>query len=610
MADEVALGGDHTLPMSVANIGFMLDRLGKDCSPLQFLRELTQNSIEAIRAGEEDTGAITWDVDWAYFDLEGVYKVSITDDGVGMTGEEMVRYINQLSSSMHEQSHSGNFGVGAKVAAATRNHYGLIYLSWKDGVGYTVHLWRDPETGEYGLRQFQLPDGDFAHWGRLEDTVKPEEFDQHGTRVVLLGNTAEQNTMTAPEGTASPSRWISRYLNTRYYRFPDGINVRAREGWESPREDKDRNVLRSLTGQEAYLASHAQESGSVELRDAVVHWWVLRDEPALTQNSGFVASSGHIAALYQDELYEMLTSRAGVARLQQFGVIFGPNRVVLYVEPLDGAEFPIESNTARTALLRGNEPLPWADWAVEFRDNMPDEIKAMMDEVVSGSSSADHRQAIRERLKLIADLFRLSRYRPTPKGVLQMDDENVTAGGKARSKSGRNEAEATSRSGGTGGRAGSVYGLFLADDGGIAAEAMPGIEPMRKWVSVEDGTRTQGDLEDRAAKYLADQNLLLINADFRVFVDMVERWTTMYEHAPGAEQTVTEVVREWFEQTLVETIMGLQSLRGSQQWDIASLARAWDEEALTSAVMPRYHTDIAVKRSLGAKLGTLKQAAS
>ena len=38
----------ETLPLSVDNMGFMLDRLGLDCAPLQFLGELTQNSIEAL----------------------------------------------------------------------------------------------------------------------------------------------------------------------------------------------------------------------------------------------------------------------------------------------------------------------------------------------------------------------------------------------------------------------------------------------------------------------------------------------------------------------------------------------------------------------------------
>src|SRR5215203_3173168 len=99
-----AVGVDATLPMTVANTGFMLDRLGQDCSPLQFLRELTQNAIEAIQALPEPVGQIIWDVDWDWYDLTGVYKLCVTDTGVGMTGEEMVRYINQLSSSVHEQS--------------------------------------------------------------------------------------------------------------------------------------------------------------------------------------------------------------------------------------------------------------------------------------------------------------------------------------------------------------------------------------------------------------------------------------------------------------------------------------------------------------------------
>lgn len=38
----------QTLEMKVANTGFIVDRLGRDCAPLQYLRELTQNSIEAI----------------------------------------------------------------------------------------------------------------------------------------------------------------------------------------------------------------------------------------------------------------------------------------------------------------------------------------------------------------------------------------------------------------------------------------------------------------------------------------------------------------------------------------------------------------------------------
>jgi hypothetical protein len=610
MADASVVESDHTLAMSVDDIGFMLDRLGRDCAPLQFLRELTQNSIEAIQRTPQKTGTIIWDVDWPYYDLTGIHKLCIIDDGIGMTGPEMIKYINNLSASVHQQSHSGNFGVGAKIAAATRNHAGLVYLSWVNGVGHTIHLWRSPISNQYGLQQFALPDGSFDHWGHLDDVVKPTDvIGDHGTKVVLLGNGDDDDTMIAPKGTPSPSRWVARYLNTRYFRFPEGITVKTREGWEQPRTDTDRNLLRTVTGQQPYLTQHSQDSGTVAISGANVHWWVLKDEPALSQNSGFVASSGHIAALYNDELYEMLTARAGVARLQQFGIIFGPTRVVLYVEPTSASDAIIESNTARTMLLLNNEPLPWSDWATEFREKMPQAITSLMEEVSAGSSSSDHRQSIKERLKQIADLFKLSRYRPTPKGALLVDDENLTVGGKGSTSSSGGSSNGKGSAGSkspSSGPAGSVYGLFLAMEGGVPGEQVPGLEPECKWVSLDEGTRTQGDMEDRAAKYLPEQHLLLINGDFRVFTDMIDRWTAAYEGISGVEATVKDVVREWFEQTLVETVMGVHSLKGSPEWDFSVLKKAWGEEALTAAVMPRYHTDVAVKRSLGAKLGSLK----
>src|SRR5437867_870935 len=113
-------GEDKTLAITVKNTGFLLERLGQDCHPLQFLRELTRNAIEGIgRTGQ--TGEVIWDVDWNLFDLEGVYKLCVIDTGIGMTADEMKEYINALSSSFVEQSLTGNYGVGAKISAAPRN---------------------------------------------------------------------------------------------------------------------------------------------------------------------------------------------------------------------------------------------------------------------------------------------------------------------------------------------------------------------------------------------------------------------------------------------------------------------------------------------------------
>ena len=63
MAITVDAHSRDTLPMSVANMTFLVNRLGEDCAPLQFVRELTQNGLEGIAQAPERTGEVIWDVD-------------------------------------------------------------------------------------------------------------------------------------------------------------------------------------------------------------------------------------------------------------------------------------------------------------------------------------------------------------------------------------------------------------------------------------------------------------------------------------------------------------------------------------------------------------------
>jgi hypothetical protein len=594
------------LLMSVAKMGFLVDRLNRDCSPLQFLRELTKNAVEAVQRLDNPVGEIRWDVDWNRFDLLGAdsaQKLCIIDTGLGMTGEEMVEYINKLSSSIHEQSQTGNFGVGAKISAAPLNPEGLVYLSWKDGHGYMIHLFKDPDTGDYGLLRF--PNGEF--WQRIQDDVKPDPIDQHGTMVVLLGGSRDQSTMEPPQPVRMPRKWILRYLNSRFYRFPEGVTVRVREGWDLPRGDQH-NFLRRATGQGPWLAENSGSTGSVRLAEskATVHWWIINSEA--DTNSGHYTPGGHVAALFQDELYELVYGPAGYARLQSFGVVFGGERVVLYVEPdAEGGEL-VTANTARTQLLIDNEPLDWPQYATEFRSLMPQELRDYQDEIGAAANQTDHRRAIRERLKAVKDLFRFGRYRPNAGGTHKASASENT-GGSGSDSDERAKKEASAPSGPRGGSKGDIYSLF-ADEQGVPSDLdqIP-LEPKTSWIVVEDGSRSTGDLEDRAARYLPDQNLLLINGDFRAFTDMISRWVDRYSHVPGCRMVIRDVTREWFEQQLIETVMSALALKQGGKWSMQELGQLWDECALTAAVLPRYHIDMNIKRVLGQRLGRIAQAA-
>ena len=165
----------------------------------------------------------------------------------------------------------------------------------------------------------------------------------------------------------------------------------------------------------------------------------------------------------------------------------------------------------------------------------------------------------------------------------------------------------TSRASSASAAAGGVYSVFLKPDGGVPGRAVyPDIYPETKWVSVMDGTRIQGDFEDRAGRFLVDQNLLLINADFRVFNDMVEYWSRQIGSRQGVREIVQEAVHNWFEQALVETVIGIQALKDSQHWITTDIEKALSEEALSAAVVQRYHVNNSIKRELGSKLGKIE----
>jgi hypothetical protein len=125
-------------------------------------------------------------------------------------------------------------------------------------------------------------------------------------------------------------------------------------------------------------------------------------------------------------------------------------------------------------------------------------------------------------------------------------------------------------------------------------------------VSIENGGREANDgMEDKAATFIPSQNTLLVNADFRVFKDMTSRLCKEKDAGPGPglQDAVEQIVHQWFEQSLVETVIGIQQLRGSKEWGPEEIERALSPEALTSAVMQRYHVYIACKREMGAKFG-------
>ena len=183
------------------------------------------------------------------------------------------------------------------------------------------------------------------------------------------------------------------------------------------REHHDRGKPGQLTrveGERAHVERRAVCGGIVEISDAIACWWVLDDDHrARRREAGAWTSSGHIVAVHGDELYDQVAqTRGGYGRLQDFGVRFGYERVVIHLQP-QVEPHRLQANTARTMLLLDHEPLPWTRWGDEFAAAMPEEIRRLQEHAAS-TDGTPRQDAIRSRVASILPLYRLSRYRPTP----------------------------------------------------------------------------------------------------------------------------------------------------------------------------------------------------
>jgi hypothetical protein len=609
-ADDSVADQDGWHELTVANPTFLLERLGSECTDVQGLRELTVNGLDAIAAQESVVaGRVVWDMDWLGFDASGgrMRKLSVIDTGTGMTAEQLRHYINQLTASGRKQSLTGNFGVGAKVAAGSRNPHGLEYRSWHRGEGALVRFKRHPD-GRWGLEPQRWEDGRTDFWRPLAEADKPWLLrgHDHGTQVVLLGQHARHDTTQAPVSVAEARRhWITRYLNGRFLRLPTEVEVLVREHHDRAEPGQ----LQQIHGEQHHLERRAVAAGVLELTDAVARWWVLDDDQRARRREAMLwASTGHAAAVYGDELYDAVPqTRGGYGRLQDFGIRFGYERVVLHLEPRVQAG-RLECNTARTLLLLDHEPLPWARWGAEFGAALPDEIRQLQERAAS-ADCVPRQEAIRNRVTAILPLYRLTRYRPAPPATQRSErtatgacEESPVQAAASWTPPARGQLGTdTTRTPARGEQADERLDPKRPADGSDSDERPDGTVslPDVAWISVRDGSRALGDLEDQAARYHAGRHELTINGDFRAITDLITHWRGCYRAVPGAHTVIDAQVREWCEQILVEVVLAARN----SSWTPEQLDALLSPTSFTAALLPRHLLHATLQKRLGQKLG-------
>lgn len=249
-------------PLQDANPTHYLKRVDRDTPPLQFVRELVQNGIEA-----EATSIILQPLELQLDTENGegitVEKFMVMDNGEGMTPEKMFNNLAKMNSSSKSSNseHHENFGIGAKITTAMWNPHGVVFCSWhKDDPdnGHLVWLHYNKDFNQICLKgismEYAIDDGEGGVDieeeylttlinGRRENVIPlldedgdpyricEIDFNQlrpksgHGTVVILLGESMQDNTWTDSNKKPLTNRSLRYYLNTRYASVPDTVRI-------------------------------------------------------------------------------------------------------------------------------------------------------------------------------------------------------------------------------------------------------------------------------------------------------------------------------------------------------------------------------------------------
>jgi hypothetical protein len=421
---------------------------------------------------------------------------------------------------------------------------------------------------------------------------------------VLLGEHERHDTTQAPDSVTDARRhWITRYLNARFPHIPFQVEVLVRE--QSARREPGR--LQHVHGEQDHLERDAIAAGVAELSDALAYWWVLDDDDRARRREATIwVSTGHAAAVHGDELYDILPqTRGGYGRLQDSGIRFGYERVVLHLQPQVQAG-RLQRNTARTLLLLDHEPLPWARWGEEFTAAMPDEIHQLQ-ERAANADCIPRREAIRNHVNAIMSLYQLSRYRPTRPPTPRSAAENTSR--TANERAGRPQADRELS------RAQLPDPVRAGEDPDTKRDPVgerrsadepnprPTVDlPDVAWITARDGSRAAGELEDQAARYHPGRHELMINGDFRAITDLITHWQDRYNGIPGARAVIETHVREWCEQILVEVVLAARN----SDWNDDQLDALLTPTSLSAALLPKHLLHATLQRRLGQKLGTAR----
>tara|TARA_R100001530_G_scaffold76416_1_gene53677 strand:+ start:271 stop:2127 length:1857 start_codon:yes stop_codon:yes gene_type:complete len=561
-----------------AGMSYIISNMKNTMPADQYIREVNKNAEEAIQRVQkidpEYKGQIVLQKDEEYYKKNKVDKLCVIDNGDGMSYDFLNKYMLKLGASLRGNKHK-NFGAGFKISALPFNSYGIIVCSWvKGSPGYMLWVHYNDKKDEYEAKMFNK-----SYVIRLEDSVKPKEITDQGTKITFLGDFKSQNTMLINPlllkgglfkgGRKGQSTWITSFLNTKKYFIEKNIKTVAKTDL-----NEDRNNI-TIVGHYESLNQVCIDKGTVSLNKATVDWFLLPEEQQkrTAHHGGSRLTVGQLATVHEDEVLKVdYAGKSDRNPLAAWGHQYSKTRVALVLKP-DINEF--RPNLERTNIFKeGLEANEYFDnWKEEWQQKTPEVLvnleKTMMEKAIEKFSRFE------DDLKKYANLYRNDQYMSSSKGDVQIEKDKTFKTGGNKNIQGDDKPESDSDAGPNPDK---EYGE-IEQELGIKVERSTTRGVLTQNNPYPNVGKIQEGEDAPIAQYVHDTYSVDINTDALQIRQLVEY--RVKKDKVNNYESVKTILLDIIEFQIKQQVAHIVNLTG---WESEQITRALSSEALSACL--------------------------
>ena len=137
--------------MKTSGTEHFIERTYREGGTFQWVRETLMNAIEA------EATRIEYGIEWQAVESKGVYRRMIADNGLGMTGSQLVEFFNTFGGGGKPSAACMSFGVGEDLgsspgtATASSSSWecepSMIWVRYDEEAANTGYGWRGTPRG-------------------------------------------------------------------------------------------------------------------------------------------------------------------------------------------------------------------------------------------------------------------------------------------------------------------------------------------------------------------------------------------------------------------------------------------------------------------------------